>query len=256
MTEDSHGGYATVIPSKFISPDGREMWLNANTFAGRTVVNYGLSMRRLLVTPWRPTTPSNPKSDVNLAVVGRDVTPISRMRARGGSIWSLNDGDKSAAVDSFNLERKPLDWWGYTWSQSYHMNEVVYTAGPVIANMGGWFKDLRVQVRQNHRWIDVTNLSISPDYPFDPGAAAVRTGCGLTTRGATGCASSALPAAGRRLRPSPSLRCTTWSANKGTRNRTRCPCPMIDNVLGYSGQASDKFSRQDQPTAVPIGSTN
>lgn len=170
-TEDSHGGYATVIPSKFISPDGREMWLNANTFAGRTVVNYGLSMRRLLVTPWRPTTPSNPKSDVNLAVAGRDVTPISRMRARGGSIWSLNDGDKSAAVDSFNLERKPLDWWGYTWSQSYHMNEVVYTAGSVIANMGGWFKDLRVQVRQNHRWIDVTNLSISPDYPFDPGAA-------------------------------------------------------------------------------------
>ena len=162
-----------MIPSKFISPDGREMWVNANTFAGGTVVNYGLSLRRLLVTPWQPTTPSNPKGDVNLAVEGRDVTPISRMRARGGSIWSLNDGDVSAAVDSFNLEGKSLDWWGYTWSQAYHMNEVVYTVGPVIDRFGGWFKDLRVQVRQNHEWIDVTNLAVAPEYPFDASAGGV-----------------------------------------------------------------------------------
>lgn len=51
---ESHGGYGTVIPSKFISHDGREMWVNANTFAGGTVRNYTFSLRRLRVTPREP----------------------------------------------------------------------------------------------------------------------------------------------------------------------------------------------------------
>jgi hypothetical protein len=50
-TLESHGGYGTTIPSKFISEDGREMWLQANVCpcapAGMAV--YDFALRRLTV---------------------------------------------------------------------------------------------------------------------------------------------------------------------------------------------------------------
>ena len=48
---EKHGGYGTTIPSKFISEDGREMWLQANVCpcapAGMSV--YDFALRRLTV---------------------------------------------------------------------------------------------------------------------------------------------------------------------------------------------------------------
>lgn len=50
---ESHGGYGTTIPSKFISEDGREMWLQANVCpcapAGMSV--YDFALRRFTVEP-------------------------------------------------------------------------------------------------------------------------------------------------------------------------------------------------------------
>ena len=48
--EKLYGGYATVIPSKFISDDGKEMWVNSQTFAGE-FKNYRMSFRKLKVDP-------------------------------------------------------------------------------------------------------------------------------------------------------------------------------------------------------------
>ncbi|HLU23281.1 MAG TPA: hypothetical protein VKZ77_12515 [Bacillaceae bacterium] len=49
-SENKYGGYATVIPSKFISDDGKEMWVNSQTFVGG-YHNYRMSFRKLVVTP-------------------------------------------------------------------------------------------------------------------------------------------------------------------------------------------------------------
>lgn len=53
------------------------------------------------------------------------------------------------------------------------MNRVVYTTGDIFSD-GGWFTDpaegIHVQVRQNHDWVDVTGLSVSPAYPYDSSA--------------------------------------------------------------------------------------
>jgi len=53
-----HGGYGTTIPSKFISDDGQQMWVQSNVCpcgdAGMT--DYQFSLRRLYVEPRLPTT--------------------------------------------------------------------------------------------------------------------------------------------------------------------------------------------------------
>ena len=47
-TEKKYGGYGVVIPSKFISDDGRTMWMSSSTFAGG-VKKYNYSMRKMTV---------------------------------------------------------------------------------------------------------------------------------------------------------------------------------------------------------------
>jgi hypothetical protein len=52
-TASSYGGYATTIPSKFISSDGKTMWVQSNLCipCGTTVGNYAFSLRKLVVVP-------------------------------------------------------------------------------------------------------------------------------------------------------------------------------------------------------------
>lgn len=162
------GGYGTVILPKFTSDDGRTMWLNSNTFMGG-ISNYNFSLRQLHVVPWVATTPSNERGAANLALPenSQDVTPVSRARFRFGRGDQMNDGDLEQTIDMRNGEIRDEDWWGYNWSQAYNMNELVYTTGDRDLKDGGWFTDLRVQVRQEFEWIDVTGLTITPEYPFD-----------------------------------------------------------------------------------------
>ncbi len=47
-TEERYGGYATVIPSKFISEDGKTMYVQSNTFVGGTH-KYAFNLRKLTV---------------------------------------------------------------------------------------------------------------------------------------------------------------------------------------------------------------
>jgi hypothetical protein len=48
-TDNHYGGYATVIPSKFISQDGRTMYVVSSTFAGG-IRKYNFNLRKLEVT--------------------------------------------------------------------------------------------------------------------------------------------------------------------------------------------------------------
>ncbi len=164
------GGYATIIPSKYISADGREMWVGSNTFVGG-VKNYNFSLRKLKVVPFVKTEPDNGNSGVNLALPAnsQDVAPLSRAMYEG-ELSRLNDGDRENAEDSRNGERKPEDWWGYAWSRAYHINKVVYSAGDAYEGTGGWFDRVRVQVRQNFKWVDVRNIRTTPSYPGNESA--------------------------------------------------------------------------------------
>lgn len=159
--DNKNGGYATIIPSKYISEDGQRMWVNSNSFMGG-INNYNFSLRQLYVTPYTGEMANNPKDDTNnLAVTGSAKTPITKGSFHQGNPWALNDGIKNVNCDSWNGEAKTEDYWGYTWSKVYNMNKVVYTTGRMFSD-GGWFRDLKVQVRQNFKWVDVTGLSMDP----------------------------------------------------------------------------------------------
>lgn len=172
-----NGGYATTIPSAYVSADGRTMWVQANWFVGNDAgpANYDFSLRRLVVTPWQATTPDNPRdAGANLARTVADTVPIDKT-SHYGRLGCLNDGNAQAGEDSWDGTAKDSDQWGYTWPRAYHMNRVVYTTGTMFPD-GGWFaRDLRVQVRQNQTWVDVTGLSVDPAYPYSDAAGTNAT---------------------------------------------------------------------------------
>jgi len=45
-----------------------------------------------------------------------------------------------------------------------NMNKVEYTTVNIFSD-GDWFNDIKVQVRQNSNWMDVTGMIASPVYP-------------------------------------------------------------------------------------------
>lgn len=173
-TANKNGGYATTIPSKFISADGRTMYVQANTFFGGAHV-YNFALRRLTVTPYTPSVAENGKdAAANLARVGEGATPISKSLHFGNARY-FNDGVRVQSDDDWDREDKPLSWWGYTWDREYRINEVVFTSGGIFDD-GGWFRETpRVQVRKGFRWADVPDAMVSPAYPGTRAAGAHRT---------------------------------------------------------------------------------
>ncbi len=185
MSDTTHrpknGGYGTTLPSKFVSADGQHLWMQSNWWNAPVPTpedNYNFNLRQVRITPFHRSVPSNhPDPAVNLARTGEGVTPL-QVSAHYANWRYYNDGDKTKSEDSFDGTNKLIDYWGYAFTRAYRMNRVDYTTG-IIAADGGWFSrfagGLRVQVRQNFQWIDVTGLRISPDYPYGPAAGPYRT---------------------------------------------------------------------------------
>ncbi len=166
----NRGQYGTNIPSKFISADGKMLYVQSNVCCGGNSYTYAL--RKLYLEPYRPSTPTNKPSSQNLAVTGAGVRALSKSTNRGSLCGidcsdMLNNGNVNETEDDYDGEDKQTDWWGYTWSKTYNLNKLVYETG-VVSSKGGWFSgNLRVQVRQNFRWVEVTGLSLNPSYPFN-----------------------------------------------------------------------------------------
>jgi len=173
----NRGQYGTNIPSKFISKDGKTLYLQSNVCCFGD--SYTYSLRKLYVQPYTPTTPTNGPDDANNLAMTGDGTRATSKSTHFGTLCGLNCYDTlsdgittTQSEDDFDQEVKPVDWWGYTWNHAYNMNKVVYTTGLVFPD-GGWYSsDLHVQVRQNFKWVDVSGLSVTPTYPYSSTAGA------------------------------------------------------------------------------------
>jgi hypothetical protein len=167
---ENRGQYGTNIPSKFVSADGKTLYLQSNVCCSGN--SYTYSLRKVYLEIYRNPEPKNKPSDENLAVTAHGVHAISKSTHHGalcgvGCYGVLSNGNVNETEDDYDGEDKALDWWGYTWSAAYNVNKVIYETG-AVSSAGGWFRaDLKVQVRQNFHWVDVTGLSISPPYPFN-----------------------------------------------------------------------------------------
>ena len=172
-----NGGYSLQIPSKFISDDGKRMWVQSNWFEGGASCggsNYNFSLRPLDVEPYTDTTAGNAPDQTDNIARRSSTTPIEKS-AHFGNGEFYNDNNSFQNEDSFDWENKQVDFWGYEWPREYNMDRVVYTTGNMFGN-GGWFvDDLRVQVRRNFEWVDVTGLTVTPDYPYSPAAGTNQT---------------------------------------------------------------------------------
>ncbi len=171
-TSTKNGGYATTIPSKFLSSDGLSGYLQSNVCpcgtAGLGVYNYALRPVHLTVGPTAAA--SNAVGATNLAQTAGTV-PIERV-AHFGNNGLYNDGNLGNSEDDWNNELKGADssWWGYTWPRQYNVGQVVYTTGKMYSD-GGWFaSNLRVQVRHANTWVDVAGTTSSPTYPYNTSA--------------------------------------------------------------------------------------
>ncbi|MFF4796580.1 FG-GAP-like repeat-containing protein [Streptomyces sp. NPDC001276] len=179
-THTKHGGYATTIPSKYISADGKSMWLQSNVCPCGGGYPYGdhwaytFSLRKLSLEQRRDTTPGNAADPKRNLAREPGTVPVQRATHFGKDAFYA-DGNRDQNEDDWNDERKDASWWGYTWPRQYMMNKVTYTTGDMFAD-GGWFAgDLRVQVRRDNQWMDVSGQRVGPAYPYDNSAGAHRT---------------------------------------------------------------------------------
>lgn len=159
-----HGGYAPTMPSKFLSADGRDLWLQSNWFvpaSSRGGRAYSFGLRRVRLDPG---TPAETLASGNLAL--QDAWPLVS-RVREGQESVLADGRRDLAEDSAFGPGSGDDVWGYTWASPRRMSRLVYVPGPQDS-LGGWFADgPRVEARVDGVWSPVERLEVTPAYPND-----------------------------------------------------------------------------------------
>lgn len=121
---------------------------------------------------------ANAKNDTNnLARTGKGRETVKVHDQFGNALTVMTDGIKATtnSADSWNGGVKSEDYWGLSFSEVYGFNKVVYTTGKPVTD-GGWFASgLKVQVKQNGTWVDVTSQNISPAYPYNQSAANNQT---------------------------------------------------------------------------------
>ncbi len=170
-----HGGYGVVVPSKFISADGRTMWAQSNWFVGAPSAEentYRLALRRITVEPRTQAPAANePDGARNLA---REVGAVPLVtHARLGRSGAIHDGDPATVADSNNRTPKTRDVWGLTWPAPHAMNEVTLVHGEADARGGRFTGTPVVEVRRDGRWEPVDDVTVAPAY--DPAGTEAGT---------------------------------------------------------------------------------
>lgn len=169
---DKMGGYATTLPSKFISSDGHSAFVQANTFTSG-VKSYSFSLRELSLQPNVPSVPENVAGEA--IPTGSESATVIGTSFHAGRPDFLRDGViGQQSEDSYTGEAKTSDFWGYTWGRSYSLNSMRYTTGQMLADCG-WFETLGIQVRRNGTWTSVEGLTTSPPYPGSNAAGEQRS---------------------------------------------------------------------------------
>ena len=88
----------------------------------------------------------------NLALIRDGVTP------------AVGSTSSAQQYDTYNGTRQTDGWVGYTFPSARTFGKVLFQEGMQFSD-GGWFTNLKVQIRQNNVWIDIQGVTITPSYP-------------------------------------------------------------------------------------------
>ena len=175
-TTSNYGGYAATIPSKFISADGRSMYVQSNVCpcAPAGMSNYRFSLRKLTIDPLQGTAENGP-TGANLATAANGAVPVSKSDVTG-SLAALGDGNPSTSVADNDDEVKSESWWGWTWARPQRLNQLSFVSGKVT-DQGGWFTGRpRVEVKDaTGQWVAAKGQTLTPSYPGDASAGSGNT---------------------------------------------------------------------------------
>jgi hypothetical protein len=119
-------------------------------------------------------------ADADVPVTAQAQSVIARVPAPSGTgagLAVIRGGDRPApgtwdtrrqydSWDGNNFAAE--DWVGYTFSTARTFTRVVFQEGHHFWD-GGWFLNLRVQVRQGTSWVTVSNLVTTPAYAGNNG---------------------------------------------------------------------------------------
>ena len=90
---------------------------------------------------------------------------------RDGDMPPVGTNDPKRQFDTYSGGAPSTeDWIGYQYSSMQTFAQVVFQEGMNFSD-GGWFNNLKVQVRQSGTWVDVASLASSPVYPPNDGTS-------------------------------------------------------------------------------------
>ncbi len=190
----------------------------------------------------------------SLSVIGDGVFPL------------IGSDDATQQYDTFTGDPfRTCDWVGYEFAKAYSFAGLIFQEG-LQSWDGGWFTDLRVQVRSGGVWIDVTGLEVIPVYGGANGITFERyalkfnpaTGNAIRLAGAPGGSAHFISVG--ELRVMASLDVTTQGTpiamitaptGEGSRNLS----VIADNVFPPAG-SSDSTQQYDTFTGDPFRSVD
>jgi len=89
--------------------------------------------------------------------------------ARDGVTPPVGSSDPLQQYDTYtNGSSRTLDWIGYTFSSTQTFSRVIFQEG-IHFPTGGWFTNMRVQVRNGTSWTDVPSVGSTPPYAGNNG---------------------------------------------------------------------------------------
>jgi hypothetical protein len=166
-----YGGYGVTIPSKFVQPDGRTMYLQANVCPcggggiGTSVYNFNL--RKLVLTPSAPGAAVDLPGSANLAAPGSGAVAVSKSSKSGKPAW-LFEGTAANGVDR-----------GLGFAHSGANNGWIRTSGTGFSAL-----NQKVPVQPGATYTFGSWINASAGLPAGEGKFGVR-GLGETTFGAS-----------------------------------------------------------------------
>jgi len=152
--------YVRFTPNA-LGPTTDSWILNANDQSGEQgVVFVGIGAADLTNagTPIALVTAPQGGGSRNLGIIKDNVFP------------PVNSTANNLQYDTYTTTPGAVDWVGYEFGSTQTFGALVFQEGAEFWN-GGFFSNVRVQVRRQAEWFDVPNTTVSPTYPGKNGAS-------------------------------------------------------------------------------------
>jgi hypothetical protein len=147
----------------------------APTVSASTALTFSLVVRDASLASSPATVTVTVSASTGVTDITASGTAIALVTApKGGgnkSLGVIKDGvfppvgstDSSQQYDTYTGTSRTEDWIGYQFTAAQPFTQVVFQEGKQFAD-GGWFTNIKIQVRQSGTWVNVSGVTVTPAY--------------------------------------------------------------------------------------------